>query len=260
MDSIKTTSNSNTMNSNNDISMTEFVTSKPSCKRAGEPNPLMYKAAARNLRGYHGVPSMTPGGLETTMVLLELRPARLVAQGLAPKVTLKGNSTAGADADSTDSSSGSEVEPKQTNNQFSDDLNTENDNIVTQDSIGFEAGARKHPIQAVFVAAGVRLGPRETRPLLRALGVGPHRLVKLGLVQREELRRSRPGGRRGGPPHQQHGRPGGRGHHHRGGGMGRPSGPPPHGPPPHRHGHSSGRRPARRDHRRRPSPTHGPPP
>ncbi|CAN0568739.1 unnamed protein product, partial [Ectocarpus sp. 12 AP-2014] len=114
---------------------------------------------------------MTPGGLETTMVLLELRPARLVAQGLAPKVLLKGNSTAGAGADSTDSSSGSEVEEEQANNQFSDDLSsnssdggdTEKNNIVTQDSIGFEAGASKHPIQAVFVAAGVQLRPRETR-------------------------------------------------------------------------------------------------
>ncbi|CAN0540806.1 unnamed protein product, partial [Ectocarpus sp. 12 AP-2014] len=108
-----------------------------------------------------------------------------------------------------------------------------------------EVGASKHPIHAVFVTAGVQLRPRETRPLLRALGVGPHRLVKLGLVQREEVRRSRPGGRQSGPPHQHHGRPGGRGHHHhRGGGgiMGRPRGPPPRGPPPHghRHGHGHG--------------------
>ncbi|CAN0122681.1 unnamed protein product, partial [Ectocarpus fasciculatus] len=271
MDSINNTNNTNSMNSSSSsssISMTECVTSKPSCKRAGERSSPLYKAAARNLREYHGVPSLTPGGLEKTMVLLELRPARLVAQGLAPKALLKGNSTAGADADSTDSSSESEVEPEQANNKVSDDLtsnssdsgDTENDNIATQDSTGFEPGASKHPIQAVFLSAGVKLRPRETRPLLRALGVGPHRLVKLGLVQREELRRFRPGGRRDGPPHQQHGRPGGRGHHHRGGGMGRPRGPPPHGPPPHRHGHSSGRRPAHRDPRRLSSPIHGPPP
>ncbi|CAN0566782.1 unnamed protein product, partial [Ectocarpus sp. 12 AP-2014] len=83
----------------------------------------------------------------------------------------------------------------------------------------------------------------------------PHRLVKLGLVQREELRRSRPGGGRGGlPPHLRHGHPGGPGgrghHHHRGGrGMGRPRGPPPPGPPPRRHVHVHGNRPAHRDHR-----------
>ncbi|CAN0188388.1 unnamed protein product, partial [Ectocarpus sp. 8 AP-2014] len=169
-------------------------------------------------------------------------------------------------------SSGSEVKPGHAdNNQVSDDSNsnssdgsdTEYDNIAIQDSIGIEAGASKHPIHAVFVAAGVQLRPREARPLLRALGLGPHRLVKLGLVHREELRRSRPGGRRGGSPHQQPGGPGGRGHHHHrgGGGMGRPRGPPPHGPPPHRHGHghSHGRRPAHGDHRRSSSPTHGPP-
>ncbi|CAB1114434.1 unnamed protein product [Ectocarpus sp. CCAP 1310/34] len=152
---------------------------------------------------------MTAGGLEKTMVLLQLRPGRLVAQGLAPKQLLDGKSAAGdADADNTDSSSsssssGSEVEPEQAdNNPVSDDSNSnsssgsgiEHDNIATQDSIDMEAGASKHPIHAVFVAAGVQLRPRETRPLLRALGVGPHRLVKLGLVQREEARRSRPGG------------------------------------------------------------------
>ncbi|CAB1096892.1 unnamed protein product [Ectocarpus sp. CCAP 1310/34] len=190
MDSIKTTNNSNTMNSNNDISMTEFVTSKPSCKRTGEPNPLMFKAAARNLREYHGVPSITPGGLETTMVLLELRPARLVAQGLAPKILLKGNSTAGVDADSTDGSGGFEAEEEQANNQFSHDLSsnssdggdTGNDNIVTQNSIGFEARASKHPIQAVFVAVGVQLRPRETRPLLRGVVLLTSSTVALEVV------------------------------------------------------------------------------
>ncbi|CAN0052829.1 unnamed protein product, partial [Ectocarpus sp. 6 AP-2014] len=112
MDSIKNNNNNNntmnskatenTNNNNNGISMTECGTSKPSCKRAGEPNPLLYKAAARNLREYHGVPSMTAGGLEKTMVLLQLRPGRLVAQGLAPKQLLKAKSAADdADADNT---------------------------------------------------------------------------------------------------------------------------------------------------------------
>ncbi|CAN0056027.1 unnamed protein product [Ectocarpus sp. 6 AP-2014] len=240
-------------------------------------NSTLFKATARNLREYHGVPSMTADNLEKTMVLLRLRPGRLVVQGLAPKKLLKGNSAAEADADTTDSSgsSGSEVEPEQADdNQVSDDSNsnssdsgdTNNDNIRKHDCLGFETKTSKHPVHAALVAAGITLLPRETRPLLRALGVGPHRLVKLGLVQREELRQSWPGGTRGGPPsHLRHGHPGGPGgrghHHHRGGrGMGRPRhGPPPHGPPPHRHVHVHGKRSAHRDHRRSSGPVHGPP-
>ncbi|CAN0048576.1 unnamed protein product [Ectocarpus sp. 12 AP-2014] len=60
---------------------------------------------------------MTAGGLEKTMALLQLRPARLVAQGLAPKDLLKDDSAPDADADS---SSGSEVEPEQSDSQLSD--------------------------------------------------------------------------------------------------------------------------------------------
>ncbi|CAM9141150.1 unnamed protein product, partial [Ectocarpus sp. 8 AP-2014] len=173
MDSIKNTSNFNTINNNtkdnNDdiISMAARVTDESICKGAGELN-LVYQAAARNLRESRRVPSMTAGGLEKTMVLLQLRPARLVAQGLAPRDLPKGNSVPDADADSN---SGSEVQPEQAGSQISDDSNssdTENVNIATQD--GIEAGASKHPIHAVFVAAGVDLRPRETRPLLRALG------------------------------------------------------------------------------------------
>ncbi|CAN0218514.1 unnamed protein product, partial [Ectocarpus fasciculatus] len=175
MDShIKNTSNINTMNNNttdnsdDTISMAAHVTNEPICKHTGELNPLVYQAAARNLREFRRVPSMTADGLEKIMALLQLRPARLVAQGLAPKELLKGNSIADADADR---SSGLEVEPEQADSQVSDDSNgsdTENVNIGTQD--GIEAGVSKHPIHAVFAAAGVELRPRETRPLLRALG------------------------------------------------------------------------------------------
>ncbi|CAM9674845.1 unnamed protein product [Laminaria digitata] len=88
-------------------------------------------------------------------------------------------------------------------------------------------GKTKHPIHAALVAGGINLRPRETRPLLRALGVSPHRLVKLGLVKREAAR-AMPG-RRGGGPGQllRAGAP-------RKGRVGRPRGPPhgsPHAPP-----------------------------
>lgn len=50
-----------------------------------KPDPdRIYKVAARNLREYNGVPSMTPAKLTKTLTLLKLSPRRLVKQGLAP--------------------------------------------------------------------------------------------------------------------------------------------------------------------------------
>ncbi|CAM9195838.1 unnamed protein product [Pylaiella littoralis] len=48
----------------------------------------LYKVAARNLREYNGVPSMTPTKLTKTLAFLKLNPSRLVNQGLAPQVLL----------------------------------------------------------------------------------------------------------------------------------------------------------------------------
>ncbi|CAM9195305.1 unnamed protein product [Pylaiella littoralis] len=48
----------------------------------------LYKVAARNLREYNGVPSMTPTKLTKTLAFLKLNPRRLVNQGLAPQVLL----------------------------------------------------------------------------------------------------------------------------------------------------------------------------
>lgn len=47
--------------------------------------------------------------------------------------------------------------------------------------------ATRMPIYAALVAGGVKIRPRETRPLLYALGVRPMRLVRLGLVDRAAL-------------------------------------------------------------------------
>ena len=49
--------------------------------------------AARNLREYHGVPSMTALKLEKTVTLLGIRPRSLVARGLAPRRLLKDDSS-----------------------------------------------------------------------------------------------------------------------------------------------------------------------
>ncbi|CAN0311048.1 unnamed protein product, partial [Scytosiphon promiscuus] len=53
-----------------------------------DPEGRLYKIAARNLREYNGVPSMTPEKLTKTLALLKLSPRRLVQQGLAPKKLL----------------------------------------------------------------------------------------------------------------------------------------------------------------------------
>ncbi|CAN0163065.1 unnamed protein product, partial [Scytosiphon promiscuus] len=53
-----------------------------------DPEGRLYKIAARNLREYNGVPSMTPDKLTKTLALLKLSPRRLVQQGLAPKKLL----------------------------------------------------------------------------------------------------------------------------------------------------------------------------
>ena len=50
----------------------------------------LYKLAARNLREYHGVPSMTALKLEKTLALLSLPPRHVVVQGLAPRKLLEG--------------------------------------------------------------------------------------------------------------------------------------------------------------------------
>ena len=86
-------SNDDTMNySSHDSSrlLAEAVPSTPAQKRQPGTSSALYKVAARNLREYHGVPSMTALKLEKTVALLALTPRRLVAQGLAPRRLLKG--------------------------------------------------------------------------------------------------------------------------------------------------------------------------
>ena len=83
----------NTMNcSSHDSSslLAEAVPSTPAMKRQPGTSSALYKLAARNLREYHGVPSMTALKLEKTVALLALPPRRLVVQGLAPRRLLKG--------------------------------------------------------------------------------------------------------------------------------------------------------------------------
>ena len=250
-------------------------------QQRGRTSSALYKMAARNLREYHGVPSMTALKLEKTVALLGLRPRRLVAQGLAPRRLLKDNSSplvlagdsSGEDQEElceavpgalmrgsgdnpfNSSSEDIEEEEEKASNSTYDDNGASIGNIdsngpcVVQgvEADGNSAGDKQRPIHAALVAGGINLQPRETRPLLRALGVNPHRLIKLGLVKREAIRAM--AGRRDGDP--------GSGQRLRAGGPGMrgvagPRGPP-HGPP---HAHRFCGRPAGGGPSR---PVHGPP-
>ncbi|CAM9857403.1 unnamed protein product [Laminaria digitata] len=215
------------------------IMSKPARKHKPETLSALYKLAARNLRESHGVPSMTALKLEKTVALLRLAPRRVVKQGLAPRKLLEGETgeLADADADILGNNNSSSEEEKGGSND-SDSMHDDKINGINNNGVGSkgdvevleadDSGKARRPIHAALVAGGINLRPDETRPLLRALGVKPHRLVRLGLVKREALRAMR-GGSDGGPGKRRRLRAGGP----RQGGAGRPHGPPrDHGSPP----------------------------
>ncbi|CAM9663647.1 unnamed protein product [Ectocarpus sp. 4 AP-2014] len=172
----------------------------------------LYKIAARNLREFNGVPSMTPPKLVKTLAFLKLNPQRLVKQGLAPKVLLarmkaeaannakvskvplgdgKNNEdlaesvAAGMELMSVDDDKKEwndgfvSVEPAETPSPHNGN-EEENDNPAPE--------VKKNLIHKAFIAGGIQLRPREVRPLLVALDVRPCRLAKLGLVDGKDLR------------------------------------------------------------------------
>ena len=176
----------------------------------------IYKVAARNLREYHGVPSMTPDKLTRTLDLLKLCPRRLTKQGLAPKKLLRemmkdkrvplGDKEVDEDLAET-------IRADMELMAVKDDTKSSNDNLVedvankpSSEEKGGEGAAEskdddeqsnrkpKIPIHAALVAA-IKLRPREVRPLLVALGVHPRRFVKLGLIDVKDLPRPRHYGR-----------------------------------------------------------------
>ncbi|CAN0027689.1 unnamed protein product, partial [Ectocarpus fasciculatus] len=193
-------------------------------KPANKPDPegKLYKIAARNLREYNGVPSMTPPKLVKTLAFLKLHPHRLVKQGLAPKVLL-----ARMKAEAANNAKVSKVPLGDGKNNedlaesvaagmelmsVEDDKKEWNDGFVSaepdasataapiaaktptpgndsEEENGDAAPAvKKNLIHKAFIAGGVQLRPREVRPLLVALDVRPCRLAKLGLVNGKDLR------------------------------------------------------------------------
>ncbi|CAB1101132.1 unnamed protein product [Ectocarpus sp. CCAP 1310/34] len=179
--------------------------------RMPDSEEKLYKIAARNLREYNGVPSMTPPKLVKTLAFLKLNPQRLVKQGLAPKVLL-----ARMKAEAANNAKVSKVPLGDGKNNedlaesvaagmelmsVEDGKKEWNDGFVSVEpaEISFPANdneekndaapeAKKNLIHKAFIAGGIQLRPREVRPLLVALDVLPYRLAKLGLVGGKDLR------------------------------------------------------------------------
>ena len=263
----KSTSSDNIVDSNDRnnsiMSPAEIVPNSGSAKRAAEATATLYRVAARNLRESQGVNSMTAPMLEKIMTLLHLEPRRLVVRGLAPRRLLLGASPAPLPT-MEDSPDVEENERYEERGMFEDDIENDtseaeqidaderekedasgdgnDDTLEKEDETQEEPKPKpkpesRRPIHAALVTGGIKLRPRETKALLRALDVSPLRFVRLGLVDGKALRAVDDiGGPSQGPPHGPHhlcpGHPPGMGKHGHGSRFGRNighSGPPPHG-------------------------------
>ena len=263
----KSTSSDNIVDSNDRnnsiMSPAEIEPNSGSSKRAAEATATLYRVAARNLRESQGVNSMTAPMLEKIMTLLQLEPRRLVVRGLAPRRLLLGASPAPLPT-MEDSPDVEENERYEERGMFEDDIENDtseaeqidadeqekedasgdgnDDTLEKEDETQEEPKPKpkpesRRPIHAALVTGGIKLRPRETKALLRALDVSPHRFVRLGLVDGKALRAvDGIGGPSQGPPHGPHhlrpGHPPGMCKHGHGSRFGRNighSGPPPHG-------------------------------
>ena len=165
---------------------------------------------------------MTPAKLVKTLAFLQLTPRRLVRQGLAPKgllvrMTAEAKKNKG-DNDENNEDLSESVAADMELMSVEDDKKEWNDGFVsvepapaaaaaarataavvdsdnaaaaedTDDSAApATAAKKKNALHEAFITAGIKLRPREVRPLLLALDVRPRRLVKLGYVDDKYLR------------------------------------------------------------------------
>ena len=165
---------------------------------------------------------MTPIKLAKTLIFLQLHPRRLVRQGLAPKELLVRMAAAEAKnkkkADKSDNDDSRKEEDLSESVAVGMDLmSVEDENKQRDDGfMSIESGPaaapaaaaaaevvdagnaaaaaadaaakKKNVLHEAFIAGGIRLRPREVRPLLLALDVNPRRLEKLGHVDGKNLR------------------------------------------------------------------------
>eukprot|EP00752_Nemacystus_decipiens_P005513 g4988.t1 len=162
---------------------------KETAAKKPDPERRLYVLAARNLREYNGVPSMTPAKLVKTLAFLELNPRRLVKQELAPKELLV---RMAAEAKKNKVIDGKSGDSGKNDEGLSESVAAGMELMSVEDSGSAAAAAaasgKKNVLHEAFVAGGIRLRPREIRPLLLALDVNPRRLVKLGHVDGKHLR------------------------------------------------------------------------
>ena len=147
----------------------------------------IYCVAAENLRERRGVTSMTNVKLAKTLPIFKFGPSRLVVRGLAPAHLLKPTTTpAPPDENDYDLCDGE--------GDIVDNEGFDETEIAHQQQVGTKPSnlpKRKtmhERIHAVLLGAGVEIRVKETRPLLKALGLLRCRLIGLGLIPRDNLR------------------------------------------------------------------------
>eukprot|EP00752_Nemacystus_decipiens_P004437 g4050.t1 len=194
---------------------------KETAAKKPDPERRLYALAARNLREYNGVPSMTPAKLAKTLAFLQLNPRRLVRQGLAPRALLvrmaaeaKKNKDDKSDVKDNNNSDSEDLSESVALMSVEDDKKERNDGFVSVEhapaaalataevvdsdgnkddtaapaTVAADAKKKKNVLHEAFITAGIQLRPREVRPLLLALDIRPRRLVKLGYVDGKYLR------------------------------------------------------------------------
>lgn len=168
---------------------TSFDNTYRACQITREPGEVaeIYEFAARSLQEKHGVTSMTNEKLFKTLPVFKFGPRRLVDRGLAPAHLLKSATPTPVPAGEDCDCDGEE------------DLGVTEDFDEEESDQNHRNGSSEHPIHpkrismyerihAVLLNAGVEIRPKETRPLLKALGLLRCRLVGLGLIPRDDLR------------------------------------------------------------------------
>jgi hypothetical protein len=192
----------------------EWSADEISASKDPENSPLFLQACT-SLAADHIMPViLTPSDLRNVLLLLKIRPRALIKRGLAPRGSLQSAWQAAVEEDAPEVPTPHSSTPPPSRRSTDEVL----DSFGDGNTLGGALGSK---IATVFEdAAGVLLpGPQALR-LMRLLGFGPRRLVRLELLPAEDFRelcrnqrnftRNRGRGRGGG------GRGWGRGRHGRG--------------------------------------------
>ncbi|CAN0397869.1 unnamed protein product [Discosporangium mesarthrocarpum] len=131
----------------------------------------VYATAAGRLAATNDL-DVTPEQLEQVMGLLRIPPRRLHKRGLVD--SLSGSGTEDIAEEPAGAEENEEVMDKPGHGRTQQEARQQRKGVA---------------IHSVLVDHGVRLRPRDVQPLLRALGVGPRRFVRVGLIDPSEFGR-----------------------------------------------------------------------